>query len=136
VNNVGGLAVVLAVSSMSFSVQAGWLDDAWSETKSMASSLWDDTKEASGEVWQDTKNASSEAWEDTKEVSAGAWKETKKASSEVVDSMTSSQSDENSLSDIKKLGDKETYVKAWEGIKESARNPGAPNVDENGVPKE
>jgi len=40
------------------------------------------------------------------------------------------------LSDITKLGEKETYVKAWEGIKESAKNPSAPEVDENGIPKE
>jgi DNA-binding PucR family transcriptional regulator len=125
VRNLSGLAVVLALSSASCSAQAGWLEETWSETKSMASSLWDDTKEASADAWQDTKEVSSEAWEDTKKASANA-----------LDKVTPESSDENSLSDIKKLADKETYVKAWEGIKESAKNPSEPNADENGIPKE
>lgn len=88
-------------------------------------------------------------WEDSKEMAADAWQNTKEASVELKDSavekwdeVTSDKGskaesdDSGSLSDITKLGEKETYVKAWEGIKESAKNPSAPEVDENGIPKE
>ena len=88
-------------------------------------------------------------WEDSKEMAADAWQNTKEASVELKDSAvekwdevtsdkgTKAESDNSgSLSDITKLGEKETYVKAWEGIKESAKNPSAPHVDENGIPKE
>ena len=94
-----------------------------------------------------TANAS--WWEDSKDMAAGAWQNTKEASIELKDSavekwneVTSNQeskADSNnsgSFSDITKLGEKETYVKAWEGIKESAKNPSVPHVDENGIPKE
>lgn len=93
---------------------------------------------ANAGLWEDSKALAADAWESTKEASVelkdGAlekWDEVKK-------DMNSSDSSEESgqLSDITKLGEKETYVKAWEGIKESAKNPSAPNVDENGVPKE
>jgi len=88
-------------------------------------------------------------WEDSKEMAADAWQNTKQASVELKDSAvekwdevtsdkgSKAESDgSGSLSDITKLGEKETYVKAWEGIKESAKNPSAPHVDENGIPKE
>jgi len=98
-------------------------------------------------LWEDTKDAASSAWETTKEVTSDAassvWEATKETSSDLKDGAvekwneaTASESDSDSLSDIKKLGDKETYVKAWEGIKESAKNPEAPDVDENGIPKQ
>lgn len=88
-------------------------------------------------------------WEDSKEIAADAWQTTQEASVNLKDSavtkwdeVTSGKDakadsdDSGSLSDITSLGEKETYVKAWEGIKESAKNPSAPQVDEIGIPKE
>jgi len=115
---------VLAISS---SVQAGWWEETKEATADMASSAWQTTKEVSSD-------AASSAWEATKETSS----DLKDKAVESWDEVTSSSSDEESgkLSDITKLAEKETYVKAWEGIKESARNPDEPDVDAVGLPKE
>lgn len=96
-------------------------------TNSAQAGLWEDSKALAADAWQSTKQASV----DLKDSAVEKWDEVKKE-------MSSSDSEEESgqFSDIKKLGDKETYVKAWEGIKESAMNPSEPNVDENGIPKQ
>ncbi|BCN93556.1 hypothetical protein THMIRHAM_13410 [Thiomicrorhabdus immobilis] len=88
--------------------------------------LWDDSKQVAADAWQKVKETSV----DLKDSAVDKWHEVK-------EEMNSSGSSEEtgSFSDIKKLGDKETYVKAWQEIKESAKNPSEPNVDENGVPK-
>jgi len=133
---------------------------AWQKTKETSHDL----KEGAVQKWQEatadkadsdkTENSSEEAgalsgvkklgeketyvkdWEKTKETShdikEGAVKKWHEVTS---DNPKESADNSGSLSDVKKLGDKETYIKAWEGIKESAKNPGKPNVDENGVPK-
>ncbi|NPA71702.1 MAG: hypothetical protein GXO35_02610 [Gammaproteobacteria bacterium] len=107
------LACVILLASVSVTAQADWLGDSWGEAKSLGSSLWEDTKSVSGEVWEDTKAVSASSWASVKE-EAG--------------------SGENSMSDIAKLADKETYVNAWEGIKESATHPSAAEVDSAGIP--
>ncbi len=93
----------------------------------MASSM------AQAGLWEDTKEAASSAWEATKETSS----DIKESAVETWNDMTSSEEKEKSgaVSDIKKLGEKETYVKAWEGIKESAKNPENPEEDEHGILK-
>ena len=94
-------------------------------TSQAHASLWDDTKATASSAWQKTKETS----QDIKEGAVQKWHEA------TADKPKESGDDSGSLSDIKKLGDKETYVKAWEGIKESAKNPNKPDVDENGIPK-
>ncbi|WP_040724754.1 hypothetical protein [Thiomicrorhabdus sp. Kp2] len=90
--------------------------------------LWDDTKELASSAWESTKETSNEL----KDSAVKKWDEVTSESS----SNNANDDESGSLSDIKKLADKETYVKAWEGIKESAKNPDEPNVDEYGVPKQ
>ncbi|WP_029407715.1 hypothetical protein [Thiomicrorhabdus sp. Milos-T2] len=96
------------------------------------------TNSAQAGLWEDSKSLAAEAWESTKEASLDLKDSASQKWNEVKKEMGSSESEEESgqLSDIKKLGDKETYIKAWEGIKESAMNPSEPNVDENGIPKQ
>ena len=94
-------------------------------TSQAQAGLWDDTKEAAANAWQKTKETSS----DIKDGAVKKWNEA------TDDKPDNSSDDSGSLSDIKKLGDKQTYVKAWEGVKESAKNPNKPDVDENGIPK-
>lgn len=118
--NLSG-AILLLTVTVSSSAYAGL----WEDTKEAASSAWETTKEV-------TSDAASSAWEATKETSS----DLKDGAVEKWNEATASESDSGSLSDIKKLGDKETYVKAWEGVKESAKNPEAPDVDENGIPKQ
>jgi hypothetical protein len=101
------LATIL-MSSISLNAQAGW----WSDT-------WDATKEKSVSVWDSITDQANETKEDLREVK---------------DDVRESGSE--SFEDVKKLGDKETYKAAWKDIKESARNPSKPDVDENGIPKE
>ena len=110
---------VFSVSIFSFSAHAG---------------LWEDSKQAATSAWEKTKEVSTEAWEYSKETG----KQIKDGAKESWDDVSAGGSKENSdgsLSDLKKLGEKETYVNAWEGIKESAREPGKPNTDEHGIPK-
>jgi len=87
-------------------------------TSQAQAGLWDDTKETASSAWQQTKETS----RDFKEGVVQKWHE-----------LTSDTS--SPMTEVKKIGDKETYVKAWEGIKESAKHPSKPNVDENGIPK-
>ncbi len=102
----------ILISSVSLNVQAGWWSDAWDDTKETASSVWDKTKEKSASAWESVSDEASDVKESVTESSAGP------------------------IEEVKKLGDKETYIQAWEGIKESAKNPSAPDDDENGLPKE
>ena len=110
---------MLSVSILSFSAHAG---------------LWEDSKEAASSAWKKTKEVSNEAWEKTKETGQDIKDGAKQTWDEATESDDKEHSD-NSLSDVKKLGDKETYVNAWEGVKESASNPNEPNTDEHGIPK-
>ena len=88
---------------------------------------WEDSKEMAADAWQNTKEASVEL----KESAVEKWDEVTSNKDSKVESDNA-----GGLSAITKLGEKETYVKAWEGIKESAKNPSVPHVDENGIPKE
>lgn len=130
----------LALALLGFSAQAGL----WEDTKNAASSAWESTKEVSSDAWDKTKEVSADTWDKTKEVSSDAWDATKEAGRDVKEgaketwndaTAPTKEEDSGSLSDVSKLAEKETYVKAWEGIKESAANPSAPDVDENGIPK-
>ena len=89
-------------------------------------------------LWDDTKDLASSAWESTKETSVelkeGAVKKWDEVTTE--SAQNNNHDDSGSMSDVKKLADKETYVKAWKSIKESAKNPSEPNMDEHGVPKQ
>ena len=76
----------------------------------------------------------SDTWHDTKEAATSAWGSITEGAKEVKEELK--ESSEGPVDDLKKLGDKSTYVKAWEGVKESARNPSEPDVDENGIPKQ
>ena len=118
-------ASAFTILTLSFNTQAG---------------LWQDTKETAANVWEKTKNASSQAWDAAKETSTdikkGAQESWKEATAEKPEPSMQSKEDTGSLSDVKKLGDTETYIKAWEGIKESARNPSAPASDEHALPKQ
>ncbi|MDX1352537.1 MAG: hypothetical protein R3254_05950 [Thiomicrorhabdus sp.] len=92
--------------------------------------LWDDTKEMASEAWQSTKETSVEL----KEGAVEKWHEvTSRAQRSDGDD---SENETGSLSDIKKLADKETYVQAWQDIKNSASNPQSSNDDEFGIPKQ
>lgn len=104
--------LLLALFFSATSVQADW---------------WQDTKDFAGAAWQDTKETSIEL----KDKAVEAWNKENPQNDEQDDERSSGQ-----LSDIKKLADKETYVKAWEDIKESAKNPEDAVVDENGIPTE
>lgn len=117
------ISICLAIGLLTTSagVQAGW----WEETKAAAASAWESTKETTSEI-------AGSAWEKTKEVSS----EVKEGAVETWEDATTSDTSSNSLSDVKKLADKETYAKAWEDIKHSAQNPADAEVDEHGVLKE
>ena len=99
------------ISTVSVSAQAGWWSDTWSETKEVAASVWDETTEKSASVWDSVTDEAKAVKEDLAESSDGPMEE------------------------IKKLGDKETYIQAWEGVKESAKNPSELDTDEHGVPE-
>jgi len=75
-----------------------------------------------------------DAWSDTKEFAVSAWEGVSDKTIELKDEVVESSSDSEVLEEVKKLADKETYVNAWEGIKESAKNPSEAEVDENGLP--
>lgn len=116
----------LILSTASFYAQAGL----WEDTKDAVSSAWETTKEV-------TSDTASSAWEATKETS----KDIKDGAVEKWNEATSSdkearEDDQGIMSDIKKLGEKETYTNTWEDIKHSAKNPEAPKVDEHGIPKQ
>lgn len=134
-------ATAFSLVALSFSAQA----NLWEESKNAASSAWENTKEATSEAWDKTKEVSAETWDKTKEASGEVWKSTKETGVELKneakekwDAAIESENKEESsgFGDIAKLADKETYVKAWQGIKESAANPASPNTDENGIPKD
>lgn len=76
----------------------------------------------------------SDAWHDTKEAASSVWSSVTDGAKEVKEEVK--ESSEEPIEDIKKLGDKETYTEAWKDVKESAKNPSEPNVDENGIPKQ
>jgi hypothetical protein len=96
------------ISSISLNAHAGWWSDTWETTKEKSISVWDSITDQANETKEDLR--------------------------EVKDDVRESSSE--SLEDIKKLGDKKTYTEAWKDIKESAKNPSKPDVDENGIPKE
>ncbi|WP_319379844.1 hypothetical protein [Thiomicrorhabdus sp.] len=68
--------------------------------------------------WQSTKDSAGEAWDGTKKYSAEAWKSTKETVSEWSDDASKS----DAVKEVKKLGEKETYVKAWEEAKKTSDN--------------
>lgn len=76
----------------------------------------------------------SDAWDDTKETATSVWGSVTGGAKEVKEEVK--ESSEEPIEDLKKLGDKETYTETWKDIKESAKNPEEPNVDENGIPKQ
>lgn len=75
-----------------------------------------------------------DTWSDTKAFAASAWESVSDKTVELKDDVVESSSDSEVVEDVKKLGDKETYRNAWEGVKESAKNPSETHVDENGLP--
>ncbi len=75
----------------------------------------------------------SDTWHDTKEAATSVWSSVTDGTKEVKEEVK--ESSEEPIEDLKKLGDKETYTEAWKDVKESAKNPGKPSVDENGIPK-
>ncbi|GKT12046.1 MAG: hypothetical protein ISEC1_P1020 [Thiomicrorhabdus sp.] len=71
----------------------------------------------------------SDAWQGTKEVASSTWDSTSDKAVELKDDAADSEV----LDDVKKLGEADTYRKAWEGIKESASNPSEVSRDEHGL---
>ena len=71
----------------------------------------------------------SEAWQDTKDAASSAWGSASDKTVELKDDAADSEV----MDDVKKLGDADTYRKAWEGVKESARNPSEASKDEHGI---
>lgn len=115
------LSIVLGVSFVASATAHAGL---WDDTKEAASSAWESTKEV-------TKDTASDIWGATKETS----RDIKDGTVEKWDEITTSEDEKSSsLSDLKKLGEKETYVKAWEGVKESVKNPSEASEDEHGIP--
>lgn len=119
----------------------------WDDIKESVADMWDSTKEVSSDAWESGKEKSSDAWQATKETTAdtasSAWEATKETGNDLKDGAAKKwqeatsdtpKEETGSISDIKKLGDKETYVEAWKGIKESAKNPTPPELDSHGIP--
>lgn len=114
INSFKSLSAVMLLSvCLAPSAQADW----WDKTKEVASDAWSATKEGAADAWDATKDAASDGSQSVKQ----EWNR-------------EDNPDEAQLSDVKKLADKETYVKAWEGIKQSAQNPEEPSSDEHGIP--
>lgn len=77
--------------------------------------------------------ANAGVWENIKSDAADAWEATKETSSELADDVV--ESTQVGIEKAKKLGEKQTYVDTWEGIKASAANPESPETDEAGIPQ-
>ncbi|MDG6772821.1 hypothetical protein QCB45_00580 [Thiomicrorhabdus sp. ZW0627] len=73
-------------------------------------------------------------WENIKEDAAKAWESTKETASGVADDVVDGS--KTGYEKAKKLGDKETYTNAWEGLKHSAKNPNKAPEDEAGIPQD
>ncbi|WP_319557667.1 hypothetical protein [Thiomicrorhabdus sp.] len=86
------IITALVLLSVTSTAQAGW---------------WDSTKEGASEAWEATKDASSRAWQSTKET-VSEWRD--------------EAADSNAAKEVKKLGEKETYVKAWDEAKKASDN--------------
>jgi len=76
----------------------------------------------------------SDTWGETKDAASSVWNSVTDGAKDVKEEVT--ESSEEPIDDIKKLGDKETYKEAWKDVKESAKHPSKPNVDENGIPQQ
>lgn len=72
-----------------------------------------------------------DAWQDTKEVAASTWDTVSDKTVELKDDAA----DSDVMDDVKKLGEADTYRKAWKGIKESASNPSKAAVNDHGIPE-
>ena len=76
-----------------------------------------------------------DAWDSTKEAASSTWDSVSDKAVEVKEDVKESETTESALENVKKLGDKETYVNTWNDIKESAKNPKDASNEEFGIPE-
>lgn len=77
--------------------------------------------------------ANAGVWENIKSDAAEAWEATKESSSELADNVV--EGTQVGIEKAKQLGEKQTYIDTWEGIKASAADPESPETDDAGIPQ-